>query len=105
VGERAEVDNASDVEQVTKADRRAKDARAMELNDLRAVLATKEGRRLLWRLLSHCKAFRSVFDENPLKMGHLSGRQDVGHFIMHEIEKAKPDAFGTMMREHTNQET
>lgn len=101
---RAMVGNAGDEEQVARAARREKLTRAQELEDLRTVLATAPGRRLLWRLMGYCQVFASVYDDVPARMAHGTGKQDVGHFLMHEIEEARPDAFLTMMQEHANQE-
>lgn len=98
--ERSAVKNAGDEEQVGRAKRGQKFARDVELDDLRAVLSIPAGRRLLWRTLTRCSAFSSVFAADPTTMAHNSGRQDVGHWLMHEIEVAKPDAFLTMMQEH-----
>jgi hypothetical protein len=97
---RASVGNAGDEEQVGKAKRRQSLGRDRELDDLKAVLGTLQGRRFVWRLLGHCSAFTSVFSADPYIAAHNSGRQDVGHFLMHEVEIAKPDAFLTMMHEH-----
>jgi hypothetical protein len=41
-----------------------------------------------------------VFSADALVMARNSGWQDVAHWLMHEIEVAKPDAFLTMMQEH-----
>jgi hypothetical protein len=100
VGERSAVGNAGDAEQVGRAKRSQKFQRDVELDDLRAVLSIPAGRRLAWRVLTHCSAFASVFAVDPTTMAHNAGRQDVGHWLMHEIEVAKPDAFLTMMQEH-----
>lgn len=97
------VGNAADETQVSNAKKAEKRRRDRELDDVRAVLATREGRRLLWRVMTYCSAFDSVFHENQLRMAHGSGRQDVGHFVMAEINAAKPDAFLTMMQESTKE--
>lgn len=99
------VGNAGDEAQVKAATAKAKRRRIRELDDLRAVLAIVEGRRLLWRLMQHCKVFESVFHDNSALMGHLTGRQDVGHFVMDEINKAQPDAFLGMMQDHHTETT
>ncbi len=101
---RALVANAGDEQQVARATRKEKITRAQQLADLQAVLALPAGRRLLWRVLGHCHVFASVYDDVVPRMAHQSGRQDVGHFLMHEIEAAQPDAFLTMMQEHARQE-
>jgi hypothetical protein len=96
---RALVKNAADPKQVGRATRKERDARAVELADLRAVLNTEYGRRSLWRLLTHCSVFESIFSASSLIYAN-AGRQDVGHFLMAEIEAADPEAIFRMMREH-----
>lgn len=97
---RSAVGNAGDEEQVARANRKQKLERDRELDDLRAVLSTPAGRRLLWRFMDRYMAFRSIFSTDALIMARNSGWQDVAHWIMHEIELAKPDAFLTMMQEN-----
>lgn len=77
-------------------------ARQRELNDLRIVMSTREGRRFLWRLMGHCQVFGSVMDEGG-RIQYNSGRQDVGHFVMDEALEANPTSFLAMMKE-ANQE-
>jgi hypothetical protein len=96
--------NASDPKQIARAARKERDRRALEVADMRAVLETPAGRRTLWRLLSHCSVFESIFSASSLIYAN-AGRQDVGHFVMAEIEASDPEAIFTMMREHrTRQE-
>lgn len=95
---KALVGNAADSEQVEKASKREKITRRTQLEDLRAVLSTKSGRRFVWRLLEHCRTFESIFSPNDAIMAHGSGSQDVGHFLMAEIVQAQPEALITMMK-------
>lgn len=94
------VGNAADKSQVADAKRKEKLRRERELDDLRAVLALPEGRRLAWRILAHCNAFASIYDDGP-RIRYNAGRQDVGHFLLDEINDAEPEALFTMMREAT----
>ena len=97
--QRPNVKNAADPEQVEKAAKKVGLARENELADLKAVLAMPQGRRLLWRLLTHCSVFESIW--HPSALIHANaGRQDVGHFIMAEITEANEDALFQMMKEN-----
>lgn len=98
------VGNAEDPEQVRRGRRRKKVRDDQAQSDLRAVLATPEGRRVLWRLLGYCHAFASCYSDSPSFMAHLTGRQDVAHYLMHQIQKADPTAFLTMMQDAANKE-
>jgi len=93
------VANAADPQQVKHAGRKEKDRRERELDDLRAVMALPEGRRLLWRLMGW-----SGYLQNPTHqrgdMTHQNiGRADAGRFILAEIMDADESKFLVMQQE------
>lgn len=90
--------NIADKAEVAKTKRKVKDRRNQELNDIRTVLSTVSGRRLLWRMMEHTKTFGSIWEPSA-KIHYNSGKQDVGHFIMAEIMEADPNLFMKMMKE------
>jgi hypothetical protein len=92
------VRNAASEKQVKAATFEDEERRRQETNDLRQVLSSKEGRRVMWRFLSFCRAFASVWDSSA-KIHYYAGQQDVGHFLISEIEEADQDAFFLMMKE------
>lgn len=97
-GDSALVRDASDPEQVQRGERLEARRRRRELDDLRALIATPAGRRVLFRLLEHCKVFESIWD--PSSRIHMhEGMRQVGLFLMAEIEAADDEALFTMMRE------
>lgn len=93
------VTNAADVQQVDKAKQKELRGRERELNDLLAVMSTKEGRRYMWRLLAHCKVFGSVWHGSAL-IHYNAGMQDVGHFILADINDLNPDLLVMMIKEN-----
>lgn len=95
---RALVGNAADREQVQRASRKTHDRRALEIADLREVLSTRAGSRTLWRLLEHCKTFESIWDPS-VRIHVNAGRQDVGHWLMAEIEQADDAALFRLMQD------
>jgi hypothetical protein len=97
---RQEIKNAANESQVEKAKTAEEKEREMELADLRFVLGTPQGRRLIWRLLKHCRVFNSVFHNSGSVTYYHSGMQDVGHFIQAEVIEAKKEAYFEMMREN-----
>lgn len=99
---KALVKNASDKEQVKKAEKQEKFDRNSELKDLQSVLSTPQGRRVLWRVMEKCKAFGSCYDRSGSQAYYNIGRQDLGHFIMSEIVEAGEDFLFTMMTENKN---
>lgn len=99
MNERPLVRQTGDRQQVEKAEKQTKFNREQELADLVALLDEPAGRRMLWRMLTHCKTFESIWDPSS-KVHYNSGKQDVGHFLLAEIMAAKPAAFTQMMTEH-----
>ena len=61
--------------------------RERELNDLRAVLKTKQGRRVLRRILAQCRVLSSSFTGNS-ETYFNEGKRAVGIFIYQEIHEA-----------------
>lgn len=96
---RVAVKNAADPDQVNRAGSLDERRRERELNDLRFVLSTREGRRTIWRLMEQCKTYGSIFEASA-KIYYNSGRQDVGHYLMAEIAEADEDALFLMMKEN-----
>lgn len=98
MSEKPQQRNAADEDQVKQARSRENRVRERELSDLRYLLQSPQGRRFLWRIITDCKAFNSIWEASA-KIHYNAGRQDVGHFIMAEVCAANEDAFLTMMKE------
>ena len=97
------VKNAADEKQVNKAVKKEEFSRDNQLNDLRKVLETSEGRRVMWRLMEHCKVFATVWEPSA-KIHYNSGQQDIGHFIMSEIVDADEKYLFEMMKENKKEQ-
>ena len=97
--EKSLVKNAASEKQVKKAEKKEYSVREKELNDLKKVLNTTEGRRVFWRLMDHCRVFETVWEPSA-KIHYNSGKQDVGHFIMGEIVEADEKYLMEMMKEN-----
>lgn len=91
--------DVSNARLVEDAERKEKDIRRQELNDIRTVLSNASGRRLLWRLMEKCNTFQSLFTD-PHQMAYLSGQQDIGHFIMSEIVEADEHLLFKIMKDN-----
>lgn len=72
-------------------------------NDLETVLASGQGRRLIWRLLEYAGVFRSSFAADPSISAFNEGRRDTGLFLLGEIERVEPGALGAMMKENRDE--
>jgi len=97
------IKNAADPSQVKRAADRERYNRETQLNDIRIVLGTLEGRRLMWRLMGHAKVFESIWEPSA-KIHYNSGLQDFGHFIMSEIADADQALLFKMMLEAKQEE-
>lgn len=97
------VQNAADPRQVAHAGRKEKQARERELEDLRLILLTAEGRRFLWRVLGYCRFATDVWDPSS-RIHFNAGLQNVGHWVLAEITAADEEAFYLMMRENRDRQ-
>ena len=92
--------SATDGSQLMTKERREKQKRQTEMNDLRAVMGTREGRRFLWRTLARSGVNSSVvrmgFDQSAM---YLAGKQDIGHFLQAELIEANSGAYLQMQKE------
>lgn len=92
------VKNAANQTQINEASKVEKRGRELEIQDLKNILSQAHGRRFVWRLLSHCKVFESIW--HPSALIHANaGRQDVGHFVLAEVMAADEEAYIKMARE------
>lgn len=98
------VQNAASVKQVKEAKEREQSRREQELSDLAVLLELPEGKRFFWRLLTHCKTFESIWHSSAL-IHYNAGTQDIGHWMLSEIAKARPDVLPQMMLDAYAQET
>lgn len=92
------VDNCADEDQVKAAGFKEKFGRDQEINDLRTLLSTVQGRRFFWRLLGYCRVHQSIWEPSA-RIHYNSGMQDVGHFITGEIVLAGEEFYFKMMTE------
>src|SRR5438876_10842526 len=92
------VGNAADRKQVERARKTQARDRDQEVADMRSVLASPSGRRVLWHLLEDCKVFASIW--HPSALIHFNeGRRDVGLKLMGAIARADDHALLQMMAE------
>ena len=98
--DRALVENSGDTKQVNSA--REYEA-LIALNaqaDLVHVLSSREGRRVVWRLLEDCGLFRQTFREGrPDSSAFLEGQRSIGLQLFAAIQQADPVAYALMARE------
>lgn len=73
--------------------------RAQELEDIRFVMQTIPGRRVMWRMLSEANIFRSCFTGNSTTF-YLEGKRDCMLPYYQDIMKACPELFWMAQQEN-----
>lgn len=84
--------------QTAELDRKRKIKREREMGDLRSVLNTAEGRRVLWRILSQAQVFTASYTGDQDTFFN-EGKRNIGIWMLEELMQAKPEAFLQMQRE------
>lgn len=80
-------------------DKREQLARETEKSDLRWLVSTKRGRRIVWRLLGQAGVFHPSFNTNALTMAFNEGMRNYGNRTLTTLQDVAPDSFVTMMKE------
>lgn len=97
------VQNAADPQQVKEAAQKVKYGREQELNDVRSILATREGLRFMWRYLSECGIFKTSMTGSSQTF-FLEGRRDIGLRLLTDVNEADPEAYFRMISEDKRDE-
>jgi len=97
------VKNAASEKQVRQAVHKEESKRDRELNDVRFILSSAQGRRFYWRLLSSSRMFETSFTGNSTTFFN-EGMRNVGLIFMGDLSEADPDAYIKMMKENKTKE-
>lgn len=90
-----------DLDALGEADKQAKKAiRDQETADFRWLMNDPRGRRLMWRLMGHCKVFEPSFNPHGGIMNFNEGQRNVGLFLLGEVNQLCPGQFPVMAAEH-----
>lgn len=68
-------------------------------NSLKAVLSTRDGRVILWQLLSDTGIYRSSFDRDLAVMAFNEGQRNVGLKLLNRIMAVDAEAYRLMQDE------
>lgn len=90
----------------TKADKdlREKLTRESEEADLKWLMGSKRGRRILWRSLDRAGVFRLSFNTNAMQMAFAEGNRNEGLRTLALIHSLCPELYPVMVREAANKE-
>jgi len=93
------VSNAADPAKVKNSERKAKDARKQEIEDVRFILSSAQGRRFFWRYLGECGLFQSSFTGNS-ETFFREGQRNVGLKLMADLNESDPKMYSVMINEN-----
>lgn len=87
-----------------KAERllREKLAAESEEADIRWLMGSKRGRRILWRLLDQSGVFRLSFNPNAMQMAFAEGTRNFGNRMLAMIHTHCPEHYTSMVKEHND---
>lgn len=80
-------------------DRERKLSRDTEESDIRWLLKSKRGRRIVWRVLEQCGVFRMSFNTNAMQMSFNEGNRNSGNRLLDIVTKTAPEEFVLMLKE------
>lgn len=72
----------------------------VEDSDLRWLMNSGRGRRIVWRLFEFAGVNRISFDPNAAKMAFNEGNRNFGNFILGQIMDICPELYVLMLKEH-----
>lgn len=87
-----------------KADKALRDRLAAESEeaDVKWLMGSKRGRRILWRLLDQSGVFRLSFNTNAMQMAFAEGTRNFGNRMLAMIHTHCPEHYTTMVKEHND---
>lgn len=90
-----------------KADRevREKIARENEEADVKWLMGSKRGRRIVWRLLDQSGVFRLSFNTNAMQMAFNEGHRNFGNRMLAMIHELTPEQYPLLVKENGNDRT
>jgi hypothetical protein len=84
------------------AKRRDRVAQTAENEDIKWLMSSKRGRRIVWRLLDRAGVFRLSFNTNAMQMAFAEGNRNFGNRILSLIHAHVPELYPTMVKENTD---
>jgi hypothetical protein len=95
-------DLRSQEKQKTERVSREKLAKENEETDIKWLMGTKRGRRILWRLMDQSGVFRLSFNTNAMQMAFAEGNRNFGNRMLAMIHDQCPELYSVMVKEQKN---
>lgn len=93
-----------DDEQRAVAMAEAKEQKQREDNDIKHVMSSEQGRRVVWELLSRGKVFASTFTADAQVTAFNEGQRNLALSLFSKVMAVCPDLYLTMASEAGQQE-
>lgn len=91
--------NAADEEIVRQRTQELKTERERDDEAIRLVLATPEGRRMVWMMLEEHHVFSKFSGTSSEMLWHFHGMREAGLSLMKRLQAAAPEEFKTILKE------
>ena len=78
---------------------KARIEQATEDDDLKWLMSSRQGRRIVWRLLQRAGVFRLSFNTNAMQMAFAEGNRNYGNALLGQVMKLCPDVYPRMVKE------
>lgn len=72
----------------------------MDRDNIAKVMATQEGRDMLWRFLNAFGFFAGTFDVDAIKLAYNTGGRNAGVWLWDEMNDAAPEQVIKMLQEN-----
>lgn len=76
--------------------------RETEESDVKWLMSSKRGRRIIWRLLDQTGVFRSSFNTTAMQMAFNEGFRNFGNRMLALVHQHCPELYPQMMKENTH---
>lgn len=93
--------SAASERQIRKRQQKAREDRAGAELTIRAVMATRHGRRWVWCELGACGVFHSNPSRDPMQSAFTEGQRDAGLRLLKLVSSVCPQLYMTMTTENT----
>lgn len=75
-------------------------AKRTEAEDIKWMMSSPRGRRIVWRLLDACGVNRTSFNVSASAMAFSEGRRDIGLQLLAKVQEHCIDRYVEMLSEH-----
>lgn len=93
------LDTASQDQARSESRTRDKLAQQTEAEDVKWLMSSKRGRRIVWRVLDRAGVYRLSFNTNSMTMAFNEGARNEGLRMLSTIHAASPEMYPLMQKE------